>query len=384
MKALLKMMFVSLLVIAFAAGCGGGGGGGGAAATYTISGTVSALSGTGLVLQNNGGDDKTITASGPFTFATGLATGATYSVTVKTQPANQTCVVSTGTGTVSSANVTDVVVACTTNDGVTTYTIGGTVSGLTGTLVLQNNSGDNKTISADGAFTFTTPVADGGNYHVTVKTQPTGQTCSVTNESGTVSGANVTNVAVTCTDNGGGSANYVPHTLGSRWTYSVTGGNTSSFTDQITASSANSFTRQSVNADGSYSIGQMALTGGVWGLTTSSNYSPSNALIDTFTMTPYYPLFPSSTNPGTHETYTYTITVTGVGAVTQTSDITVNGTESVTVPVGTFPNALKITSVMAVPGNTWTETDWYADGVGLVKSVDSDGETDVLIYYSIK
>jgi 6-phosphogluconolactonase len=44
-------------------GGGGGGSGGGSAAyttstTYTVSGIVSGLSGTGLVLQNNAADDK--------------------------------------------------------------------------------------------------------------------------------------------------------------------------------------------------------------------------------------------------------------------------------------------------------------------------------------
>ena len=34
---------------------------------------------------------------------------------------------------------------------------------------------------------------------MTVKTNPTGQTCSVANGAGTIGSANVTNVAVTCT-----------------------------------------------------------------------------------------------------------------------------------------------------------------------------------------
>lgn len=81
------------------------------------------------------------------------------------------------------------------------YTVGGTVSGLAGTgLVLQNNGGDNLPISANGPFTFPTALGNGSPYNVTVFTQPTGpaQTCTVTNGSGTISGANVTNVQVTC------------------------------------------------------------------------------------------------------------------------------------------------------------------------------------------
>jgi hypothetical protein len=85
--------------------------------------------------------------------------------------------------------------------GSTDYTVGGTVSGLVGTgLVLQNNGGDDLSISSNGAFTFSTALSDGTAYHVTVLTPPSGQACSITNASGTISGANVTDVTVTCTD----------------------------------------------------------------------------------------------------------------------------------------------------------------------------------------
>jgi hypothetical protein len=84
--------------------------------------------------------------------------------------------------------------------GTATYTIGGDVSGLAGSgLVLQQSGGDDLSISADGGFTFATPVIDGGNYAVTVSAQPTDQTCVVTNGSGTVEGADVEDVVVACT-----------------------------------------------------------------------------------------------------------------------------------------------------------------------------------------
>jgi uncharacterized protein (TIGR03790 family) len=82
----------------------------------------------------------------------------------------------------------------------TVYTIGGNISGLTGILVLQNNSGDNLSISANGSFTFATSISDGNPYSVTVLTQPSGQTCSVSSGSGTVP-SDVTSVSVTCTNN---------------------------------------------------------------------------------------------------------------------------------------------------------------------------------------
>jgi hypothetical protein len=52
----------------------------------TIGGNVTGLSGTGLVLQNNGGDNLAVTASGAFTFATAIKSGTAYAITVLTQP----------------------------------------------------------------------------------------------------------------------------------------------------------------------------------------------------------------------------------------------------------------------------------------------------------
>lgn len=82
---------------------------------FTIGGTVTGLSGIGLVLRNNAGDDLTIASNGAFTFATPVAGGAAYAVTVLTQPGNpaQVCTVSNGVGTVLAAIVTDVAVDCT-------------------------------------------------------------------------------------------------------------------------------------------------------------------------------------------------------------------------------------------------------------------------------
>ena len=163
--------------------------------TYTISGTISGLAGTGLQLQNSGSTQTIAAGATAFTF-TGIPSGSAYNVTVLTQPTNptQTCSVTNGSGT-ATGNVTNVAVTCST----TTYTIGGTISGLTGTgLVLQDNGTSNLTIAAGATtFTFSTQIPSGGTYAVTVFTQPTTQTCSVTNGSGTATG-NVTNVAVTC------------------------------------------------------------------------------------------------------------------------------------------------------------------------------------------
>lgn len=82
-----------------------------------------------------------------------------------------------------------------------TYSVGGTVSGLTGAgLALQNNGADTLAVAADGPFTFLTKLADSSVYRVTVSTQPAGQTCTVSSESGIIASAEVTDVSVVCVD----------------------------------------------------------------------------------------------------------------------------------------------------------------------------------------
>jgi uncharacterized delta-60 repeat protein len=83
----------------------------------------------------------------------------------------------------------------------TSFTIGGTVSGLTGTGLVLRNLGTNDLSPGNGAFTFSVPFPNGIPYNVTVATQPSNpnQVCSVANGEGVVNDANVTNVEVTCT-----------------------------------------------------------------------------------------------------------------------------------------------------------------------------------------
>ena len=81
---------------------------------------------------------------------------------------------------------------------VATYSIGGTVSGLAGTVSL-GLGGTSLALSSNGGFTIAGAVADGTTYNVAILSQPAGQTCSATNATGTVRGANVTNVTISPT-----------------------------------------------------------------------------------------------------------------------------------------------------------------------------------------
>src|SRR5438445_11611474 len=72
------------------------------------------------------------------------------------------------------------------------FAIGGTTSGLSGTVVLQNNGGDNLSISVNGGFTFGAAPTNARPYAVTVLAQPAATTSTVANGSGTAAGRTIT------------------------------------------------------------------------------------------------------------------------------------------------------------------------------------------------
>jgi uncharacterized repeat protein (TIGR03803 family) len=164
--------------------------------SYTIGGSIQGLSGTGLVLANDGATLNVNSGSTSFMMPTPVASTSAYLVTVQTQPTNETCTVSNGSGTVGTANVTNVTVNC----ALTTYTIAGSISGLTATgLVLQNNGTDNTSVPANAmGFTMNTGLISGSSYDITVETQPSGLACTVTNGTGTIASQDVGNVSIAC------------------------------------------------------------------------------------------------------------------------------------------------------------------------------------------
>jgi N-acetylneuraminic acid mutarotase len=85
------------------------------------------------------------------------------------------------------------------DSGSTTYSVGGTITGLTADgLVLENNGGDDLTVDANAtSFVFATKVSAGSPYAVTVHTRPTGEACTVTAGSGTAN-ADVHDVSISC------------------------------------------------------------------------------------------------------------------------------------------------------------------------------------------
>jgi len=137
---------------------------------YTVQANVNGLAGTGLVLQNNGGDDLAISADGTHVFATLLADGSAYDVTVATQPTDppQTCTVTNGSGTIAEASVT-VDVTC----AASAYTVTASANG-NGTITPTSAEVDH---GADAVFTVTPATG----WHLDVVT---GDTCTLVDQGG--------------------------------------------------------------------------------------------------------------------------------------------------------------------------------------------------------
>ncbi len=171
-----------------------------AATSYSISVAVTGLTGT-LVVQDSKGQTLTFTTNATQTFSETFTSGSSYTVKVKTQPTGQTCTLSSNsTGTITS-NIT-VTATCTTTSS--NYSISVVTTGLTGTLVVQDNIGPTLTFTSNTTQTFSNTYASGSTYSVTVETQPAGQTCTLSsNASGTIT-SNIT-VTATCTTT---SSNY--------------------------------------------------------------------------------------------------------------------------------------------------------------------------------
>lgn len=222
MKSLyLRSAATGALALACAAGLGGCGG---SPAELSVGGSISGLSRTGLVLQNNGGPDLVISSTATsFAFPELIAADDKYNVTVKAEPALVHCTVTNGSGR-SAYNVVSVQVSCVT----TPFNVGGTITGLDGPACTYPNKDDapaaphclilnngpytkyfasgttkfdmtSKLLDSTGAVVATAGmVADGSPYGITVYQQPTGKTCSVSNGIGVVAAADVANITVNC------------------------------------------------------------------------------------------------------------------------------------------------------------------------------------------
>ncbi len=82
-------------------------------ASKVLGGTIDGLAAAGLVLQLNTVESLAVSSgASSFSFASPLANGVPFSITVQTQPAGQVCAITNGTGTVGAAAPSAVAVNC--------------------------------------------------------------------------------------------------------------------------------------------------------------------------------------------------------------------------------------------------------------------------------
>ena len=177
------------------------------------------------------------------------------------------------------------------------YTIGVNVTGLgSGKTLVASNSGSSLTINNNGTFNFSGTVTSGQTYNVTISTQPSGQSCYVTNGNGTVGSGNVTTVNISC-------SNIQTLSCGAKYgtgtnslvLYAPSGG----YSYQISTTAAN--TLASVSAS--------------WGASNGSFYSYTGSLRASLWAVPYS--FSGGTITGT-KIATFTPSFTGTGAYSST------------------------------------------------------------------
>ena len=182
------------------AGCGGGGS---SPATppatqksALISGSVTGLSAnTTLLLVNNGAETIAVKGSGGFKFTYPVASGAPYSVVKFADPNGATCTVANGSGTIAqdvAVDISNIAVTCQPAAiGLLQYRVGVTVSGLAvgNTVSFADGAGNILKASANGLAVFAVSYSPmelhGATYAVTVSANPTGQVCTLTNNTGT-------------------------------------------------------------------------------------------------------------------------------------------------------------------------------------------------------
>jgi hypothetical protein len=141
------------------------------------------LSGGTLVVQDDKSDSLTFTGNTTQNFATSYASGSTYTVSVVTQPSGQTCTLGSNASGTITANTT-VTATCAASGGSLTVSVN--VSGLSGSVVLENEQADKLTFTSNGKQTFSGSYASGSTYSVYVTSQPGAQSCVPTFSTGTI------------------------------------------------------------------------------------------------------------------------------------------------------------------------------------------------------
>ncbi len=246
------------------------------------------------------------------------------------------------------------------------------------TVTLTGTVQRSATTDASGNYAFAGLPA--GSYVVTPSMW--GYTFSPGNLPVVISAGNAVAQDFTASQTGGGSGwqQYYPLVSGNRWTYrtTVTGQypSTSTSTETASTSGGNPALIYS-SGDGSHSDSHMVIQGtGLFEMDQHA-YDRSGVLVSTTSYSPYLLTLPTSFAPGHSESVSSTVTsVSGGNTSTMqyTAGYLVEAVESVTVPAGSFANAVRVKydytyrySDGATSSNSYNA--WFVQGIGCVKTV---------------
>jgi hypothetical protein len=195
-----KYRLAFLLVPVALAGCGGGSTQSAPVASpleVAIGGVVTGLpAGRMLILTNGSVETLAIRSSGNFAFTKKIPVGSDYSVSIWGNSSGLACTLSNGSGQADSQSggVSNIQVACVPGAiALENFFVGVTVSGLApgNSVTFTNNGRDMLTATDNGLSIFLSHYAKEavysgrpGGYEVAVQSNPSGQTCSVSDASG--------------------------------------------------------------------------------------------------------------------------------------------------------------------------------------------------------
>jgi hypothetical protein len=194
-SSILRAGVVALACALGLSACGGGSG------DLYLTGAVYNVTKDGLVLQNNGGDDTAVVS--PYTsfqFNNRVSTDDQFNVTVKSIPSNaESCTVNNAKARANYYTIAQISVTCT----IKLHALTAKINNLTGSGLVIVNGADRHDVPAGTTSVTMAKVGEDGAYGVTVLTQPTGQTCTVSggssgNGAGIMGSTEDTTVTVTC------------------------------------------------------------------------------------------------------------------------------------------------------------------------------------------
>jgi len=143
------------------------------------------------------------------------------------------------------------------NNTETQYSVGGSISGLSGTVILQDNLSDTLSLSSNGTFNFLQKLPTSSDYNVTILAMPSGQVCTVNSGAGTVASSNIIDISVNCVATNANSDFAI-------------GGGVSGLTGVLTLQN-NGGDRTAIGSNSAYTLSTRMVDGELYNVTVSQN-----------------------------------------------------------------------------------------------------------------